>query len=214
MTVVLRESYDVGTTLSEDPIVVVIEDFLSAGECAHLIECARPKMRRGRVTLDDELAYSDGRTNSNGWVGHEDTPVVRAVVDRVSELVGVSAAHAESIQVVHYAQGQEYGAHFDTWKVGTERHANLTVNGGQRLVTALMYLSDVEAGGATGFPRLDLEVEPRRGRLVLFHNTSGSDHDVNRGSLHGGRPVELGDKWACNLWFRERPYNRSRGQRR
>jgi len=27
-------------------------------------------------------------------------------------------------------------------------------------------------------------------------------------SLHGGQPVLVGEKWAANLWFRERDYRR------
>ena len=109
---------------------------------------------------------------------------------------------------MHYAETQEYRAHHDAWKRGTTRHAERTANGGQRLVTALMYLNQVESGGATGFPKLELEVEAIPGRMVLFHNTNDAEFDVHKNSLHGGLPVSAGEKWACNLWFRERPYNR------
>ena len=81
---------------------------------------------------------------------------------------------------------------------------------GQRLVTALMYLNDVDAGGSTGFPKLDLEVDPIPGRMVLFHNVKpkrGRDLRHEK-SLHGGMPVHAGEKWACNLWFRAEPYTR------
>ena len=60
----------------------------------------------------------------------------------------------------------------------------------------------------TETPKLKLEVDPIPGRMVIFHNTTGMVHDVHKKSLHGGLPVLLGEKWACNLWFRERPYER------
>ena len=72
-----------------------------------------------------------------------------------------------------------------------------------------MYLNDVEDGGSTIFPKLDLEVEAKPGRMVIFHNLA--DHtlvDFTRHpkSLHGGSPVWGGQKWAANLWFRALPY--------
>ena len=208
MTVVLRDGYDIGELVAKDPLVQVIDDFVTPGECKHIINQARTKMKRGRVTLDDQVAFSEGRTGSTAWLGHDSTPVVKKLVGRVGELVGIPVHHAESLQIVHYAEDQEYKPHHDAWKVGTDRHANRTENGGQRLVTALMYLNEVEAGGGTGFPKLKLEVDPIPGRMVIFHNTTGMVHDVHKKSLHGGLPVLLGEKWACNLWFRERPYER------
>ncbi len=208
MTVMLKDHYDIGEQVADDPLVLVVDDFLSAGECKHIMNLARPKMKRGKVTLDDEVAFSEGRTGSTAWVPHDSTPIVRKVVSRVSELIGISTRNAESLQVVHYAATEEYKPHHDAWKAGTERHANRTANGGQRMVTALMYLNEVDAGGATGFPKLKLEVDPIPGRMVLFHNTKGMTNDVHKKSLHGGMPVHHGEKWACNLWFREHEYDR------
>ena len=31
-------------------------------------------------------------------------------------------------------------------------------------------------------------------------------------SLHGGSPVWGGEKWACNLWFRQLPYQTTRSR--
>lgn len=208
MPVELRDNYDIGVEVAHDPLVVVVDDFVTSGECRHIINQARAKMKRGRVTLDNEVAFSEGRTGETAWLAHDATPVIRGLVRRVSDLVNVPTHHAESLQIVHYAATQEYKPHHDAWKVGTDRHAQRTENGGQRLVTALMYLNEVEAGGGTGFPKLKLEVEPIPGRMVIFHNATGRNNDVHKKSLHGGMPVHSGEKWACNLWFRERPYKR------
>jgi prolyl 4-hydroxylase len=139
------------------------------------------------------------------------------LVKRVSNLVGIPVRHAESLQVVHYGETQEYKPHFDAYDMTTEKGQQRTAKGGQRLVTALMYLNEVEDGGGTIFPKLDLEVEARPGRMVIFHNVGDNDlEDLtrHRHSLHGGSPVWGGQKWACNLWFRQFPYdtNTTRGQ--
>ena len=46
---------------------------------------------------------------------------------------------------------------------------------------------------------------------MLFHNLA--DHEVvdmtrHPKSLHGGSPVWGGEKWACNLWFRQLPWTK------
>ena len=42
--------------------------------------------------------------------------------------------------------------------------------------------------------------------MVIFHNLYEGQSVRHRNSLHGGLPVTAGEKWACNLWFRERRY--------
>jgi hypothetical protein len=44
---------------------------------------------------------------------------------------------------------------------------------------------------------------PRLGRIVLFHNCYPDSTKRHDKSLHGGMPLDKGEKWACNFWFRE-----------
>jgi prolyl 4-hydroxylase len=202
----LKHRYEIGNVVAKDPLVTVIDDYVTEAERSHIMKLARRDLSAAKVSTVGENAYSDKRTGRVAWVKHDQTPVVRGLVRRISDLVGIPVTHAESLQVVHYAETQEYKTHFDAYDLGTEKGRLRTEKGGQRLVTALMYLNEVEAGGATGFPKLKLEVEPVPGRLVLFHNISSRSHDRHRKSLHGGLPVIAGEKWACNLWFRAEPY--------
>ena len=72
------------------------------------------------------------------------------------------------------------------------------------MLTVLAYLNDVNAGGGTGFPKLDIEIKANKGDVLVFHNTLQESTDINPRSLHAGLPVIEGEKWAINLWFRER----------
>lgn len=209
MRVRLRDRYDVGTQVSANPLVQVIDGFVSDTECAHIIGLCHGRLDTAMVSAVGEATTSDGRTGSVAWIKHDETPIVSQLVERVSELVGIPVDHAESLQVVHYAMSEEYKPHFDAYDMDTEKGRQRTAKGGQRLVTALMYLNDVERGGGTLFPMLDMEIEAQPGRLVLFHDVG--DHtlgDMTRHphSLHGGSPVQAGEKWACNLWFRAHEY--------
>lgn len=47
---------------------------------------------------------------------------------------------------------------------------------GPRILTFFLYLSDVEEGGETVFPSLNISVSPKRGRALLWPSTM--DHDL------------------------------------
>jgi prolyl 4-hydroxylase len=209
MAMRLKERYHIGEQISDDPIVQVIDGFLSDTERLHIIGQAQGNMKQALVSAVGAATTSEGRTGSVCWVKHDQTPIVRGLVKRVSNLVGIPVKHAESLQVVHYAETQQYRPHFDGWDMNSEKGKQRTAKGGQRLVTALCYLNDVDDGGGTVFPKLDLEVEAKPGRMVIFHNVVDPElGDLTRHpkSLHGGSPVWGGEKWACNLWFRAKPY--------
>lgn len=204
----LPTTYAQGRRLHEVPGVWLFENFASAEELAALREAAWEQLKPAQVSGDKDGYVSTGRTGSNCWVRHDHDALTLSLAQRISELVGIPLQNAESYQVVHYGPGQEYRAHYDAWDADTERGRRCMERGGQRLVTTLLYLNHVEAGGATGFPKLELEVRPIPGNLLLFHNCHpGTDlrHEL---SLHGGLPVTAGEKWAANLWFRQRTYQR------
>ena len=198
--------HSVGTKVNDTPSVTICEDFLTQAEVFQIIKAAGDKMQRARVSSGKEGIESAGRTGSNCWVAHDHNKVTHALAKRISKLVGISLQNAESFQVIHYGISQEYSSHFDAWEFNTERGERCMARGGQRLVTCLIYLNDVPAGGGTGFPELDLEVQAKKGRMVIFHNCYPGTNYRHPHSLHGGLPVEEGEKWAVNLWFREADY--------
>ena len=76
------------------------------------------------------------------------------------------------------------------------------------MVTALIYLNDVEEGGSTKFTKLDLDVSPTTGKLLIFENTLKDSINKHPLSEHAGMPVIKGEKYICNLWFRQ--FNKSK----
>lgn len=195
-----------GQRLCEAPLIHTLDDLLTRDECEHIINLARPSIRRAQVSGIVGGSLSKGRSNTLTWVRHDIDPTVHAVAARIADCVGLPLTHAESLQVVHYDTGEEYRPHFDAYDLSTEKGLRYTARGGQRLVTALAYLNTVAEGGATGFPQIGIDVQPRRGRLLIFHNCHPGTTTRDRLSYHQGKAPVRGDKWAFNLWFHERPY--------
>lgn len=63
-----------------------------------------------------------------------------------------------------------------------------------RYLVFLWYLNDVDGGGATCFPQLGLQVEPRQGRLVIFPPYWMYQHE--------GRPPHRGSKYILSTYLR------------
>ena len=201
-TIHLKGSYEATEAYSLDPLVGVRNNVLSPIECAYLIELAKPHVKRAGVVLDEGYKASEGRTGSNHWLKYDEDDVVQSIGKRIADIVGLPLANAESMQIIHYGPEQEYRPHFDAFNLSLPRGQRAAKWGGQRLVTALVYLNKVQAGGATQFPKLGITVPATPGRMVIFHNTT---HDISGPhplSLHAGMPVEAGEKWAFNMWFR------------
>jgi prolyl 4-hydroxylase len=73
---------------------------------------------------------------------------------------------------------------------------------GPRILTFFLYLSDVEAGGGTNFPNLDISIMPKKGRALLWPSVLDSNPMIKDGRLlHQALPVEEGIKYAANGWI-------------
>ena len=75
-----------------------------------------------------------------------------------------------------------------------------------------MYERELTKGGVyqhhTCVDKLDeydgeIIIEPKMGKMVVFNNVN-DDGSLNLKSRHAGLPVIKGEKWAFNLWLRER----------
>ena len=200
-----RVSRDIpnSTVLNNDPYICIVDDFISPELCDHIISLATPDIEPASVVQEGGgTALSNTRTNRVTFILHGRDPLVDKLVTEIAQLVQLPRLNSESLQVINYQEGQRYDPHFDTF----EPNSGFTELSGQRVITALIYLVDVESGGETKFPQLDLDVKPKRGRIVIFQTCEDGTSNPNEKSLHGGMPVIAGEKWAANLWFREKKF--------
>ncbi|RYH18250.1 2OG-Fe(II) oxygenase [archaeon] len=73
---------------------------------------------------------------------------------------------------------------------------------GPRILTFFLYLSDVEEGGETSFPNLNIKVKPARGKAILWPSVTNTNLLVQDSRTnHAALPVVKGVKYAANSWI-------------
>ena len=191
--------------LSSDPFVATYENIISDWECQHFIKISRDSLKRSSVNNDKGGFFSNERTSSNTWIKHDHDQITKNVGERIAKIVGMPLENAESFQVIYYGESQEYKQHYDSWvHNGSEKTLRCMKWGGARMKTALCYLNDVPKGGSTKMTKLNITIPPIKRSMLVFQNTVSEDnHDRHELSEHAEQPVEEGEKFAFNLWFRE-----------
>ncbi len=194
--------------LCSNPNIYIIDNFITENECEHFIKLATPNLQQALVSNNKTGFISQGRTGKNYWIPHSEDKITNNVGERIAKQVGVPLNTSEQYQVIYYDKTEEYKQHYDSWEHdGSEKSKRCMKFGGQRMYTALCYLNDVEEGGHTRFTKLNINVEAKKGRLLVFQNVYDGTNKKHNLSEHAGTPVLKGEKWAFNLWFREKPRN-------
>ena len=177
-------------------------DFVDAALCAELI--ARIDAERRPSTVSDFNGDAAFRTSETCDLRFEE-PLSQLVNDRIAKFMHLDPGHGEPLQGQRYAVGQEFKAHtdyFDPQGVDYERFCSIA---GQRTWTAMIYLNEPGAGGATRFKAIDKLVPPETGKLLMWNNLR-PDGSGNPSTLHHGMKVRAGTKYVLTKWFRMRPW--------
>lgn len=189
--------------LCDDPMIRIIDLFLTPTECQHIISIANNKgFEKSKVFGANERLGELKRNSQTVWVVHNYDEAIHRIVQRISDLIGISLEYAESLQVVHYAENGKFDDHYDGWNHNLLKY-QCVKNGGQRLITCMIYLNEPLEGGETRFTYKSIRIKPTTGRLLIFSNVIDGTNRLHPLSKHGGLPVIRGDKYVCNLWFRE-----------
>jgi hypothetical protein len=172
------------------PAVWTVDDVLEASECEGLL---RRVLDTRWLSETSELPRLPQRltAGSNGRLGTlemrpfallEDPKLALRLWYRLQPHLPITIGDGQlsglrpALRVLAYGPGE-----------GTEVHADpvrTTPSGDRSELTLLVYLDDDFEGGDTEFPEIGFEVQPRRGRAVLFPHSMA----------HRGRPISRGEK--------------------
>ena len=179
-----------------------LTDFMNAEECARMREMidevARPSLA---------FANPYGETNRTSFSGDVDPrdPFVRKIERKFDDLLGIPGEYGETIQGQRYEVGQEFRSHYDWFGPDAAYWEEQKARGGQRSWTAMVYLNEVEQGGATEFEGLGFSVEPKAGALLAWNNAT-PEGLPNKWTIHAGTQVTKGVKYIVTKWYRTRKF--------
>ncbi|XP_032431237.1 prolyl 4-hydroxylase subunit alpha-1-like isoform X2 [Xiphophorus hellerii] len=188
----------------DSPHIVRYHDIVSERDMEKVKELAKPRLRRATVhdPQTGTLTTAHYRVSKSAWLGAYEHPVVDKINRRIEDITGLDVSTAEDLQVANYGVGGQYEPHFDFGRKD-EPDAFEELGTGNRIATWLLYMSDVQAGGATVFTDIGAAVQPKKGSAVFWFNLYPSGEGDYR-TRHAACPVLLGNKWVSNKWMHER----------
>ena len=196
-------------TVSTAPHITLIHNFLSNSECDYLISLAEPRMNRSTVQ-SEKLVKSKDRTSFTTNLERHENETIIAIERRAAQIANnAPVENMEPLQIVRYQPGQFYKPHYDYFVHGAKGTEQALKRGGQRTVTFFVYLNDLpaeESGGGTVFPKLNIEIRPRKGMAVYFHNMKQDGTEDDK-TLHGGQPPQRSSKYGANIWIRQHSFH-------
>lgn len=174
--------------------------FLTPGHCAELIALIDKDRRPS--TIADANGDDYFRTSETCDLSAEE-PAVQRLEEAFLALNGIDPKLGEPVQGQRYDVGQEFKAHTDYFTPGGSDYEKFCADSGQRTWTFMIYLNEVEAGGATRFKVIGKTFQPEVGKLLCWNNRRPGSEDVNPNTLHHGMKVRKGVKYVITKWYRE-----------
>ena len=155
-------------SVSEDPIMFKVYNFLKPQEIKQLVEYANSfsarvsgAFYRSRVShLDNNETISDTRTSYSCIIRYCLPEIFQNLQLRAAALTNSSVSCAESPEFIRYEVGQSFGLHYDSSRNWSDPLS--------RVWSVLIYVhvDEEETSGETEFPILKLKVKPVNGMAL------------------------------------------------
>ena len=171
-----------------------INNFLTDKECDDLIEYTKTqKMLKSKVLSVSGDVISDNRESEQLWIEDSKHYVVKKIGELSAKITQKPYDHMEYLQFLKYNKGGYFKEHYDP-------EVNYKSDTNDRIYTLIIYLNDVEKGVETVFPYLNLEIKPKKGKVVIIKSLDEKGNLLTK-SLHQGSEVTSGTKYMCNKWI-------------
>ncbi|KAH8384215.1 hypothetical protein KR200_002711, partial [Drosophila serrata] len=186
--------------LSLDPHVILLHDVVSEAERNHLRSISKNNLLPSS-TVDMDTGFKEinkYRTSKSVSYNASTTNVTQRLTVLLEDATGLDMRHSDPFEVNNYGVGGFFETHLDSLLDNKDRY-----NGTRdRMATTLFYLSEVQQGGGTTFPYLNLTVFPQPGSVLFWYNqdTRGNEDTY---TSHAGCPVIVGSKWVMSKWIED-----------
>ncbi|XP_076046296.1 uncharacterized protein LOC143028300, partial [Oratosquilla oratoria] len=178
--------------VNDDPYIVLIYDVISRDVTRRVTSQLTPRLHTPHhpMTKKKENSTISDWSLKQTWVTEDEMDDLRDLTRRLEHLLGVVAdgGVSEPFMVANYGLAGEYPVHSDTHGPFVRPPFPRL---GDRLGSALTFLSAPAAGGRTVFPWLGVGVEPVEGATLVWWNLLAS-HEYELLTRHAACPVLRG----------------------
>uniref|UniRef100_A0A1A9WN31 procollagen-proline 4-dioxygenase n=1 Tax=Glossina brevipalpis TaxID=37001 RepID=A0A1A9WN31_9MUSC len=192
--------------LSDDPYMVLYHDVLTDREILTLKDLGKTNLKRATIFDKSQLknTINKDRIAKYSWLPHDNTSTTQIIAERIGDMTGLNISGSEPLQIMNYGLGGHFGEHYDFFNLTENTYFTDTYSQGDRIVTVLFYMSDVEQGGNTVFPYMRTVVSPKKGTALVWYNLNNKLIGDWR-TQHAACPVLVGSKWVLTKWINSMP---------
>ncbi|EFO88109.1 CRE-PHY-4 protein [Caenorhabditis remanei] len=141
---------------------------------------------------------SEIRAANGTWLIHENRPNFAKMFRNLqTDIAALDLSTAEPWQILSYNSDGYYAHHYDFLNPDTNKQ--LVEARGNRIATVLVILQIAKKGGTTVFPKINLNIRPKAGDVVVWLNTLPSGESDSQ-TLHAACPIKEGTKIGATLW--------------
>ena len=191
------------------PTIVVQDSVLADDLCQYIITFAEDAVPKPNLIASNGKDVRDEMRTSKG-IGMDfgENGAIDDIYKSMSEMCHLPISHAEPMSIQRYKPGEEYKPHWDAFVHNEDLPKSIRLEEcGNRAVTIIGCLNDSDA--ATVFPHLGLGIQSMKGRVIMFGNLD-EDKEPHPLSMHMGTTPREGEKWIFTLWFREKPFMKTK----
>ncbi|GAB1603014.1 prolyl 4-hydroxylase subunit alpha-1 [Argonauta hians] len=197
--------------VSVRPKIVLFHDVITESESRHVLEESQRKFFSSKIKDEDIIrGIKRDSVSQSAWLWDSD-PVLRRLSRRIESITGMNSqlkifnSNAEPLQVLNYGLGGITKPHVDYLQ--SKELTNISVSeflvgSGDRIATWMFHMSNVTLGGATVFPKINVQVPVIKGSALFWYNLKRNQQPDPR-TLHASCPVALGSKWVSNKWIHQ-----------
>ena len=193
-----------GRIYCEKPLIIVFDNAVSDEVCdeivaKHIADGMNPDS--GKQSRQESYTQVTEDVEQRGISLGMDPHHYNIIANAVVENCGFPHSLIEAIDIYNYDVGRYLDLHHDypyfPDKINYYSHGE-----NDRVGTGILYLNDDYEGGSTYFPKLGVDVNPKKGSLLYFKQCY--DEPTNWSTIHESRKIIKGTKWIASCFFSER----------
>ncbi|KAE9382047.1 hypothetical protein N431DRAFT_506800 [Stipitochalara longipes BDJ] len=200
--------------ISEDPLVIYIESFVTPEEASQLTDLSESKFKPSPLWSDDGKVSFNPNYRSSLTASLDRQSLIQCLETRARSFPFYSTPNAliKPLVVQRYGPSNQYRDHYDWFSNSLTLDGNIDS-------TFFVYIQANCTGGGTNFPRLkaledekwcdwvDCDQElgagvtfrPITGNAIFWRNLDETGEGL-KSTLHAGLPVTEGMKTGLNIW--------------